>query len=253
MQKNIEYLNRFVQMLTNTQLDKLFSARIILFGAGGVGWAVAHFLARAGIQNLDVVDFDTIDITNINRQLVAYQNNVGKLKVDELQTQLKNINPNLNINIFPIKYGEETKHLIDLSNYDYVIDCIDDVNAKKLLIKTAKAQNKYIICAMGAGNRYKEIPQFEVVNISKTSYDPLAKIIRKFCLEEGIKTLDVCYTKQKPVAANALKSATNEVQKQDNLKSLNQKPCKNISSVVYYPISMACAIVAHIINKIVKE
>ena len=232
--KNIEYLNRFSQMLTKSQLDKLFSARIILFGAGGVGGAVAHFLVRAGIQNLDVVDFDKIDITNINRQLVAYQNNVGKLKVDELKTQLKNINPNLKIKTFPIKYGEETQHLIDLSKYDYIIDCIDDIKAKKLLILNAKAQNKYILCAMGAGNRYKSIPQFEIADISKTSYDPLAKIMRKFCAEQRIKHLDVCYTKQKT----------------DNL---SQKTCKTIASVVYYPISMACAITAHITNKIVKE
>ncbi len=235
MTKNVEYLDRFSQMLTKSQLEKLFSAKIILFGVGGVGGAVAHFLVRSGVQNLDVVDFDKIDISNVNRQLVAFQNNVGKLKVEELSIQLKNINPHLKIKAYPIKYSQETQGLIDLSNYDYIIDCIDDVKAKKLLITNAKSLKKYIICAMGAGNRYREIPKFEVADISKTSYDPLAKIIRKFCISEGIKKLDVCYTKQKP----------------ENSLNSGDKTCKNISSVVYYPIGMACAITAHIINKII--
>lgn len=239
MQKNLEYLNRFAQMLTKTQLAYLLKAKIIIFGVGGVGGALAHFLVRSGVQNLDVVDFDKIDITNLNRQLISFQNNVGKLKVEELKTQLKNINPNLNINTFAIKYSVETQNEIDLKQYDIILDCVDDVAAKKLLVLNAKANNVYILSAMGAGNRYKDIPQFEIADISKTSYDALAKIMRKFCAQNGIKHLDVCYTKQ--TTATSL------------TKNLAQKTCKNISSVVYYPITMAAAMCAHVINKIVKE
>lgn len=240
MIENKDYLNRFSQMLTNSQLEKLFNAKIIVFGVGGVGGAVAHFLVRSGIQNLDVVDFDKIDITNLNRQLISNQSNIGKLKVEEISAQLLNINPNLKIKTFNIKYSQETQSQIDLSNYDIIIDCIDDVPAKKLLITNAKKAKTYILCATGAGNRYKEIPNFEVTDISKTSYDPLAKILRKFCAEQRIKKLDVCYTKQKPI-------------NKTNFENISKKPCNTIGSVVYYPIGMACAICASIINKIVKE
>ena len=227
----MDFLDRFHIMLNEKQIKRKANAQIIVFGVGGVGSALCHFLVRSGIYNLDIVDYDTIDITNVNRQLVANRTNIGKLKVEELKNQLLNINPKLNINIYPIKYSQQTALEINLLKYDYICDCIDDVSAKKLLILNAKELNKKIICAMGAGNRYSESPQFEIADIFKTSYDPLAKIIRKFCADSGIKKLTVCYTKQK-------------AQKID---------CKKIGSVVYYPIDMACKMCAKVINDIMEE
>ena len=228
MSYNLEYLNRFAMMLKPEQLDKLTSARIIVFGVGGVGSAVSHFLVRSGIQNFIIVDFENIDITNFNRQLVDYNSNIWKKKVEELAVQLKDINPNLAITAYPIKYTPDTTEL-DFDSFDIIIDCIDDIKAKQDLILKANKHNKYIISAMGAGNRYKYIPQFEISDISKTSYDPISKILRKFCIQQGIKKLDVCYTKQKAVKFD----------------------CKTIASVVYYPISMATVIVASVINRII--
>lgn len=225
-----EIFNRFTMMLSLQEEKKLFSASVIVFGVGGVGGALVHMLVRSGIQKISIVDFDAIDITNINRQFVANINNVGKLKVDELYNQLKEINPNLEIEKFPIKLDENTINDFDFSKYDYIVDCVDDVNAKKLLIKKAKELTIPILCAMGAGNRYQEIPQFEIADISKTSYDKLAKIIRKFCVEERIGKLQVCYTKQKPLKFD----------------------CKTIGSVVYYPVNMASVMCAKIINDILK-
>ena len=181
--QNNEIFSRFTMMLNEEQIKKLFSARIIVFGIGGVGGAVAHMLVRSGISNLSIVDFDTIDTTNVNRQLVSNINNIGKLKVDELEKQMLEINPNAKIEKYPYKLDENTINEIDFTKFDYIVDCIDDVNAKKLLIKKAKGTNIPILCAMGAGNRYAEIPQFEIANILKTSYDKLAKVIRKFCAE----------------------------------------------------------------------
>ena len=224
---NMEFLNRFKLMLTEEQVKKLVSTRIIVFGTGGVGSAVCNFLVRSGICNLTIVDFDTIDITNINRQLVANQTNVGKLKVEEMKAQLLNINPNANITAIAEKYDENST--IDIGQFDISIDCIDDIKAKKHLITQAKANRVYILCAMGAGNRYAEIPHFEIADISKTSYDPIAKILRKFCAENRINKLDVCYTKQKATKFD----------------------CKTVASVVYYPVMMAGTIVAKIITKIV--
>ena len=224
---NMEFLKRFELMLSAEQVEKLVSTRIIVFGTGGVGSAVCNFLVRSGISNLTIVDFDTIDITNLNRQLVANQTNVGKLKVEEMKTQLLNINPNAKITAIAEKYDENST--IDLSQFDIIIDCIDDIKAKKHLIMQAKKNKVYILCSMGAGNRYAEIPKFEIADISKTSYDPIAKILRKFCAENRINKLDVCYTKQKATKFD----------------------CKTVASVVYYPVMMAGTIVAKVITKIV--
>jgi len=217
-------------MLSPDKVNSLFSAKIIVFGVGGVGGALVEMLVRSGIQNIGIVDFDSIDITNINRQLIANINNLGRLKVDEFEKKIYEINPNAKVQKFNIKLDESTINDIDISNYDYIVDCVDDIKAKKLLIKKSKTDNIPILCAMGAGNRYQEIPHFEIVDISKTSYDKLAKIIRKFCIDERINKLQVCYTKQKPLKFD----------------------CKTIGSVVYYPMNMASVMCAKIINDIIK-
>ena len=227
---NDEIFNRTLMMLNENQKQNLFSKSIIVFGVGGVGGAVAHMLCRAGIQNLTIVDFDKIDITNINRQLVANTENIGKIKVEELKIQLEKINPNIKINVICLKYGEGTVNEINLSKFDYVVDCIDDIKAKKLLILKAKENQIPILCAMGAGNRFEGIPNFEIADIKKTSYDPIAKILRKFCAEQSINKLNVCYTKQKATKFD----------------------CKTIGSMVYYVVNMATIMCAKVINDILK-
>lgn len=227
---NEEIFNRFLVMLDEKQVKNLFSRRIIVFGVGGVGGAVAHMLVRSGIQNITLVDFDKIDITNINRQFVANTKNIGKLKVEELKNQLLEINPNAKVETFCFKYGEETAKLVNLAEYDYIVDCIDDIKAKKLLILKAKEANVKILCAMGAGNRYEGVPNFEISRIDKTSYDPIAKILRKFCAENGINNLQVCYTKQKAMKID----------------------CKFVGSVVYYVTNMATVMCAKVVNDILN-
>lgn len=226
-----DVFNRFTMMLSTKQVESLFASRVLIFGMGGVGGSLAHMLVRSGIQNITIVDFDVVDVTNINRQLIANVNNIGQLKVDELEKQLLEINPELTIKKYPIKLSETTINLFNLQSYDYVIDCIDDINAKKLLIKKASMANVRLLCAMGAGNRFKDNPHFEIADISKTSYDKIAKIIRKFCAEERIKKLSVCYTKQKPLKFDS----------------------KTIGSVVYYPISMAATMCSKIINDLIER
>ena len=228
---DFEYLDRFLQVLDENQIEKLFSARIIIFGVGGVGSALAQFLVRSGIQNLDVVDFDRVDITNLNRQLLSFRSNVGQMKVQVLKDQLLDINPNLKINIYEEKLTDSNINKFNLDKYDIILDCIDDIKAKKILIKYAYENNIYIISAMGAGKRYLEPPHFEIADIKKTSYDPLAKIIRKFCNFERINKLDVCYTKQKA----------------------DKIDCQNILSVVYYPVNMATVICAKVIGKLIAK
>ena len=227
---NQEFLSRFLMMLTDEQKNNLLTSHVILFGVGGVGGSVAKMLVRSGIQNLAIVDFDDIDVSNINRQVVANANNIGKIKVEELALQLKEINPFVNIEKFNIKLSQETIDKFNLAKYDYIIDCIDDLPAKKLLILTAKTLKKPILCAMGAGNRFEGIPAFEIADIKKTSYDPIAKILRKFCVEQRINKLDVCYTKQKATKFD----------------------CKIIGSVIYYTMNMATVMCAKVINDILR-
>ena len=227
---NEDIFNRFTMMLSEEQKQNLFSKSIIVFGVGGVGGAVAHMLARSGIQNLTLVDFDTIDVTNINRQLVANTENIGKIKVEEFKNQLEKINPNIKVNSLCLKYGEDTANQIDLTKFDYIVDCIDDIKAKKLLILNANEHKIPLLCAMGAGNRFEGIPNLEIADISKTSYDPIAKILRKFCAEQGIKKLNVCYTKQKATKFD----------------------CKTIGSMVYYVVNMATVMCAKVINDILN-
>ena len=224
------FLNRFKIMVGEYGIEKINSARIIVFGVGGVGSALVEFLVRSGVENITIVDFDKVDETNINRQLVAFQSNIGKTKVDEMEIKLKNINPSINLKKCACKLTNENIDDFNLSTYDIIIDCIDDLNAKKALISKASQLNKYILCACGAGNRYEEIPHFEIVDIYKTSYDPIAKILRKYCAENGIKHLEVCYTKQKATKFD----------------------CKIVASVVYYPVNMATVMCARIINKIME-
>lgn len=224
-----EFLSRLKLMLSNQQLDNLLTKKIIVFGVGGVGGAVVEMLVRSGIFNLTIVDFDKIDLTNINRQIIATTSNIGKLKVDAFKDRLLDINPNLKLTTISKPLTEDNLACFNLANYDYVIDCIDDLKAKQALIKYCYDNNIKLILSCGAGNRYKEIPNFQVEDIHKTSYDAIAKILRKFCVKEGIKHLSVVYTKQKPLKFD----------------------CKIIGSVVYYPMSMACVLVAKVINDLI--
>jgi len=226
-----EFISRFTMMLSKEEQENLLNARVLVFGIGGVGGSVVNMLARSGINCIGIVDFDTISTSNINRQIIADSTNVGKLKINELELQLKKINPEITVKKYPIKLNVETIDQIDISDYNYIVDCIDDIPAKKLLIAKAYMLNIPIICAMGAGNRYKDIPNFKISSIEKTSYDPIAKILRKFCKEENFKNLQVCYTQQKALKFD----------------------CKTIGSVIYYTMNMASIISAKVVNDILKR
>lgn len=223
------YLERFELLVGKESIAKIKRVNVIIFGVGGVGAAVAEMLVRCGVLNISLVDPDKVDVTNINRQIFSSKDNIGKLKVVELGKCLKKINPMVEMQLIRTEFSQKNLKKFNFNSYDIIIDCIDSIAEKKLLIMQAKEHKKYIICAMGAGNRYG-IPHFECTNIHKTVYDPIAKIIRKFCVENKIKKLDVVYTKEKSIKTN-----TNFV-----------------GSAVYYPWNMATIIAAVVINKIIK-
>lgn len=226
-----EFLQRFKLMLTDEQFDNLLKKRVIVFGVGGVGGNTAEMLVRSGISNLTIVDFDKIDITNINRQVVALHSTVGRSKVEVLSERLMDINPNLSLNIINDKLTTQNIDQFNLKDYDYVVDCIDDLPAKQNLIKYCYFNNINIIVSCGAGNRYQNLPKFEVCDIKKTSYDKLAKVLRKYCVSEKIDKLNVVYTSEPPI-----KNESNV-----------------IASVVYYPVAMACVLASFVINELLNK
>lgn len=199
-------LNQFSRtelLIGKEAIKKLQNSKIAIFGIGGVGSYVAEGLTRAGIGHLILVDYETIDITNINRQIHALHSSLGKFKVEVMKQRILDINPNIIVETFntnEIKNGEET--LINKS-LTYVIDAIDTITNKIKLIEKANSENVKIISATSAGNKL-EPTMFEVADIYKTSVCPVCKILRKELKKRNIKKLKVVYSKEIPIKNNKL-------------------------------------------------
>lgn len=215
-------------LIGNEGIKRLASKNVAIFGIGGVGGYVAEMLARAGICNLTIVDFDKIDATNINRQIIALSSTVGKNKVDVMKKRLLDINPNINLNVVCDRYTMENSDILLSPNYDFVVDAIDDVKNKTSLIVECHKKNINIVSAMGAGNRI-DVPTFEVADIYETFNDGLAKILRKNLKQAGIDKHTVVYT-----------------------KSLAKKS-KTVGSISYYPAMCGCTISAYVITQLLKK
>lgn len=193
----MEFLQRTDMIIGEENIKKLNSSKILVFGVGGVGGGLVESLVRAGVGQVDIVDRDVFDITNLNRQIMATYNSIGKSKVDETKKRLLSINPDVNINTFYMELNEETICNFDLKNYTYVADAIDSVNAKVLLAKVCEEKNIKLISAMGAGNRL-DPTKFIVADIKKTHTDPLAKVMRKKLKEAGVKKLKCVFSTELP-------------------------------------------------------
>lgn len=177
-------------------VEKLNNSRVAVFGVGGVGGYVVEALSRAGVGNIDIIDNDTISVSNLNRQIIALNSTIGKNKVDVLKARLLDINPNLKVETYKCFFTRNTE--FDFSKYDYVVDAIDTVVGKLELIIRAKSANVPIICSMGTGNKMNPT-MFEVADISKTSVCPLAKVIRQELKKRRIKKVKVVYSKEMPL------------------------------------------------------
>lgn len=179
-------------------MQKLASARVAVFGIGGVGGYAVEALARSGIGALDLIDDDKVCLTNINRQIIATRKTVGKYKVDVAKERINDINPDCTVTTYKTFYMPETSKDFDFSKYDYVIDAIDTVTGKIELVVNADKCKTPIICSMGAGNKI-DPAAFEVADIYKTSVCPLAKVMRYELRRRGIKKLKVVYSKEQPI------------------------------------------------------
>lgn len=180
-------------LLGQTAMERLGHCRVAVFGLGGVGGHTAEALARGGIGALDLIDSDTISLTNLNRQLLATHSTLGQPKVEAARDRLLDINPELHLHCWPVFYTPETAEQFDFSRYDYIVDAIDTVTGKLCLAEHAFAAGTPIISCMGAGNRL-DGTAFRVADISKTSVCPLARVMRRELKKRGISHMKVVYS-----------------------------------------------------------
>ena len=190
-----EQFSRTQILLGEEAVEKLKNARVAVFGVGGVGGYTVEALARCGVGNLDLIDSDTVSVSNINRQILATHSTVGMLKVDAAKARILDINPECHVRTYPIFYLPDTAEQFDFTAYDYIVDAIDTVTGKLQLVERAVAAGTPIICSMGTGNKL-DPAAFMVSDISKTSMCPLARIMLKELKKRGINHLKVVYSQE---------------------------------------------------------
>ncbi len=189
---------RTEMMFGREGMERLYKARVAVFGVGGVGGHVVEALARSGVGELVLVDHDTVSLTNINRQILATRATVGMSKARAAEERVRSIDPEIRVTVHETFFGPETAGEFDFSRYSYVIDAIDTVTGKLALIGACKAAGTPIICSMGTGNKL-DPTRFQVADISKTSVCPLARIMRKECAKRGYRQVKVVFSTEDPV------------------------------------------------------
>ena len=231
----MDQFSREELLIGKDKLNKLKNSKVLVFGLGGVGSYVVEGLARAGIGNFVLVDKDEVDITNLNRQIIATRKTIGKPKVEVAKERILEINPDANVEIYKEFFGPETKGILDES-IDYIVDAVDTVTAKIELVVRANRLNIPIISSMGTGNKL-DPTKFEVNDIYKTSVCPLAKVMRKELKIREIKKLKVVYSKEEPIK----RQESNELGK--------QVP----ASISFVPSVAGLIIAGEVVKDILKE
>lgn len=187
------------ELMIGEKINLLKNKTILVLGLGGVGGYVTESLARCGIGNLILVDYDVVDITNINRQIIALHSNIGKKKTDCFKERIKDINPECKVETLDIFYNKDNKDILFNQKIDYVIDCCDSLESKKILIMECSKRGIPLICSMGTGNKFHP-DKFVITTLNKTEYDPLAKKLRSLLKDdkELQKKTIVLYSKEMP-------------------------------------------------------
>lgn len=185
-------------LLGKSALERLSAARVAVFGIGGVGGYVVEVLARSGVGAIDIIDKDVVDVTNINRQIIALHSTVGQPKVEVARRRILDINPACCVFAYEAFYLPENADTFDFTQYDYVVDCVDNVTAKIDIICRCQALHVPLLSCMGAANKM-DATAFRVADISQTNMDPLAKIIRKKLRKLGITHQQVVYSEEMPL------------------------------------------------------
>ena len=196
---------RLITLIGEDDVNKLKKANVLIVGLGGVGGYALETLVRSGIYNLTIVDGDIVELSNLNRQIISKRDVIGRPKVLVAQARTLEINPDVNLRVINEFISEDNFSLLNVDSFDYVIDACDDLNLKMLLIKNA---DKYkLISSMGTANKM-DMTRFKITTIDKTSYDPLAKIIRKKIKDEKIRTKFKVVSSDEKVMKNGTKLGT---------------------------------------------
>lgn len=185
-------------LLGRDAMNQLKKASVIVFGIGGVGGYVVEALTRSGIGTLALVDNDKVNLTNLNRQIIATKDTLGKYKVDVMKERILSINPEAKVQTYPYFYLPENASEFDLSQYSYVVDAIDTITAKIELVLRAQQAGTPIISSMGTGNKL-DPTRLEISDIYKTSVCPLAKVMRRELRKRGVSELKVLYSREEPI------------------------------------------------------
>ncbi len=188
-------------LIGQAAIERLKKSKVAVFGAGGVGGYVIEALARSGIGSIDIVDNDTVSVSNINRQIYALHSTVGEYKVDVAARRAADINPDIKVRGYKIFFMPDNADDFDFKEYDYIVDAIDTVTAKIELVMRARKAGVPIISSMGTGNKLNPT-LFEIEDIYKTSVCPLARVMRYELKRRGIEKLKVLYSKEKPIKPN---------------------------------------------------
>ncbi len=199
-----------LEILLKEKITDIRNLKVLILGVGGVGGSATEALARMGINDITLVDYDKIDITNINRQVIATHSTIGRLKVDVFKERILDINPNCKVITYPIFYNEDNKGVIFNKDYDYILDCCDALKSKELIIREAIKRDIKIISSMGAGFKF-DPTKIEITKLKNTSYDKLAKILRynlrdnKKCLEiPVVYSLEITPKHDKVIGSNSI-------------------------------------------------
>lgn len=228
----MEELSRAKLLIGESNLEKLKTSRVAVFGAGGVGGFSVECLVRSGVENITVIDADIVEKSNINRQIIATEETVGKDKVEVIKERALSINKNAKITAIKTFYLPENADLIDLTKFDYIIDAIDTVTAKIELINRATKSGVKIISSMGTGGKLS--PELlKVTTIEKTTVCPLAKVVRKKLKDLGISGVKVVYSEELPV-----KKETGEE--------------KTIPSMIFVPATAGILLASEVVKDLIK-
>ncbi len=205
----IDQFSRTRLLVGEEGIDKLSKARVAVFGVGGVGGYVVEALARSGVGAFDLIDNDTVCVTNINRQIIATHDTVGRYKVDVMKERIHSINPDAIVNVYKCFYLPETAEQFDFTQYSYVVDAVDTVTAKLDIVLRAQECGVPVMSSMGAGNKM-DPTRFQVADIYKTSVCPLAKVMRRELKKRGVKKLKVVYSTEESITPSVSEEDTNK-------------------------------------------
>lgn len=203
----LNMFERIINLIGKENFNKIQNKKVLIVGIGGVGGYALETLVRSGINNIDIIDFDKIDITNLNRQIITNQSNINKLKVEEAKSRSLSINPNININTYSIFLDKNNINNILSNNYDYIIDACDSVDTKLELIKESINNSFKLISCMGTAKKI-DPTKLSITTLDKTNYDPLAKVMRKKVkdLKINLRKIKVVSSIEQPIECNSLGS-----------------------------------------------